>query len=83
MQLIRRPRDFDVILAENLFGDILSDELAMLTGSLGMLPSASLGTPREGGAAGGSGCTSRAAAARPTSRARGSPTPSRRFFPPP
>ena len=43
MQLIRRPRDFDVILAENLFGDILSDELAMLTGSLGMLPSASLG----------------------------------------
>lgn len=43
MQLVRRPRDFDVILAENLFGDILSDELAMLTGSLGMLPSASLG----------------------------------------
>jgi 3-isopropylmalate dehydrogenase len=43
MQLIRRPRDFDVVLAENLFGDILSDELAMLTGSLGMLPSASLG----------------------------------------
>ncbi len=44
MQLIRRPRDFDVVLAENLFGDILSDELAMLTGSLGMLPSASLGS---------------------------------------
>ncbi len=43
MQIIRRPRDFDVLLAENLFGDILSDELAMLTGSLGMLPSASLG----------------------------------------
>ncbi len=43
MQLIRRPRDFDVLLAENLFGDILSDELAMLAGSLGMLPSASLG----------------------------------------
>jgi 3-isopropylmalate dehydrogenase len=43
MQLIRRPRDFDVVLAENLFGDILSDEMAMLTGSLGMLPSASLG----------------------------------------
>ena len=43
MQLIRRPRDYDVLLAENLFGDILSDELAMLTGSLGMLPSASLG----------------------------------------
>lgn len=52
MQLIRRPRDFDVILAENLFGDILSDELAMLTGSLGMLPSASLGAARAGDAAG-------------------------------
>ena len=46
MQVIRRPREFDVMLAENLFGDILSDELAMLTGSLGMLPSASLGAPR-------------------------------------
>ncbi len=44
MQLIRRPRDFDVLLAENLFGDILSDEMAMLAGSLGMLPSASLGS---------------------------------------
>lgn len=43
MQLIRRPRDFDVVLAENLFGDILSDEMAMIAGSLGMLPSASLG----------------------------------------
>ncbi|MGE5408938.1 MAG: 3-isopropylmalate dehydrogenase [Syntrophothermus sp.] len=43
MQLVSRPADFDVILAENLFGDILSDEAAMLTGSLGMLPSASLG----------------------------------------
>ena len=43
MQLVKAPRNFDVILAENLFGDILSDELAMLTGSLGMLPSASLG----------------------------------------
>ncbi len=52
MQLIRRPRDFDVLLAENLFGDILSDELAMITGSLGMLPSASLGTPRTGTAPG-------------------------------
>jgi 3-isopropylmalate dehydrogenase len=46
MQLVSRPADFDVILTENLFGDILSDESAMLTGSLGMLPSASLG---EGG----------------------------------
>jgi 3-isopropylmalate dehydrogenase len=43
MQLIRNPQQFDVILTENMFGDILSDEAAMLTGSLGMLPSASLG----------------------------------------
>jgi 3-isopropylmalate dehydrogenase len=43
MQLVSRPADFDVIVTENLFGDILSDESAMLTGSLGMLPSASIG----------------------------------------
>jgi len=43
MQLIREPRRFDVILTENTFGDILSDEAAMLAGSIGMLPSASLG----------------------------------------
>jgi len=43
MQLVARPAEFDVILTENLFGDILSDEAAMLTGSLGLLPSASLG----------------------------------------
>jgi 3-isopropylmalate dehydrogenase len=43
MQLVSRPADFDVVLTENMFGDILSDEAAMLTGSLGMLPSASLG----------------------------------------
>ncbi len=43
MQLIKNPRGFDVLLAENLFGDILSDEMAMIAGSLGMLPSASLG----------------------------------------
>ncbi len=43
MQLIRNPRQFDVIVTENMFGDILSDEAAMLTGSLGMLPSASIG----------------------------------------
>lgn len=43
MQLVRNPRQFDVILTENMFGDILSDEASMLTGSLGMLPSASLG----------------------------------------
>ena len=43
MQLVKNPRQFDVILTDNLFGDILSDEAAMLTGSLGMLPSAALG----------------------------------------
>jgi 3-isopropylmalate dehydrogenase len=43
MQLVSSPRHFDVLLAENMFGDILSDEAAMLTGSIGMLPSASLG----------------------------------------
>jgi 3-isopropylmalate dehydrogenase len=43
MQLVRRPKSFDVIVAENTFGDILSDEAAMLTGSIGLLPSASLG----------------------------------------
>jgi 3-isopropylmalate dehydrogenase len=49
MQLVARPADFDVILTENLFGDILSDESAMLTGSLGMLPSASLGADGDPG----------------------------------
>ncbi len=48
MQLVSRPSEFDVILTENLFGDILSDESAMLTGSLGMLPSASLGSDGPG-----------------------------------
>ena len=46
MLLIRRPADFDVIVTENLFGDILSDEAAVLAGSLGVLPSASLGSRR-------------------------------------
>ena len=45
MQLVRRPKQYDVICCDNLFGDILSDVAAMLTGSLGMLPSASLGAP--------------------------------------
>src|SRR3954447_1272169 len=45
MQLVATPRHFDVILTDNMFGDILSDEAAMLTGSIGMLPSASLGEP--------------------------------------
>ncbi len=53
MQLVRRPGDFDVLVTENMFGDILSDEAAILTGSIGTLPSASLGTrpstgPRTG-----------------------------------
>jgi 3-isopropylmalate dehydrogenase len=48
MQLVARPASFDVILTENMFGDILSDESAMLTGSLGMLPSASLGADGPG-----------------------------------
>ncbi len=48
MHLIRRPRDFDVLVTENMFGDILTDEAAMLAGSLGLLPSASLGTGRSG-----------------------------------
>ena len=49
MQLVRNPRQFDVIVTDNLFGDILSDAAAMLTGSLGMLPSASLGRPMPNG----------------------------------
>jgi 3-isopropylmalate dehydrogenase len=48
MQLVSRPTDFDVIITENLFGDILSDEAAMLTGSIGMLPSASVGAGGPG-----------------------------------
>jgi 3-isopropylmalate dehydrogenase len=49
MQLIKAPRSFDVLVTENLFGDILSDEMAMITGSLGMLASASLGKVRGDG----------------------------------
>jgi 3-isopropylmalate dehydrogenase len=49
MQLVRNPQQFDVILTENMFGDILSDEASMITGSLGLLPSASLSAMREGG----------------------------------
>lgn len=49
MHLIRNPRGFDVILTENLFGDILTDEAAMLAGSIGLLPSASLGAPGSPG----------------------------------
>ena len=49
MHLLKRPRDFDVIVTENMFGDILTDEASMLAGSLGLLPSASLGTGARGG----------------------------------
>jgi 3-isopropylmalate dehydrogenase len=48
MHLIRRPRDFDVLVTENMFGDILTDEASMLSSSLGMLPSASLGDSKRG-----------------------------------
>jgi 3-isopropylmalate dehydrogenase len=48
MHLLRRPRDFDVAVTENMFGDILTDEASMLAGSLGLLPSASLGEGRRG-----------------------------------
>ena len=49
MHLLQRPRDFDVIVTENMFGDILTDEASMLAGSLGLLPSASLGAGARGG----------------------------------
>jgi 3-isopropylmalate dehydrogenase len=49
MHLLRRPRDFDVIVTENMFGDILTDEASMLAGSMGLLPSASLGKDGRGG----------------------------------
>ncbi|MBN9503422.1 MAG: 3-isopropylmalate dehydrogenase [Armatimonadetes bacterium 55-13] len=48
MQLVRNPQQFDVMLTENMFGDILSDEASMITGSLGLLPSASLSDPKDG-----------------------------------
>jgi 3-isopropylmalate dehydrogenase len=76
MQLVRWPKQYDVIVTDNLFGDILSDVAAMLTGSLGMLPSASLG-PRTRPRAGARRSTSPCTARRPTSRDGGSPTRSR------
>ena len=72
MQLVRAPKQFDVIVTDNLFGDMLSDEAAMATGSLGMLPSASLGATDASGHA--ARCTSRCTARRRTSPARASPT---------
>ena len=74
MQLVRWPKQFDVIVTDNLFGDMLSDVAAMLTGSLGMLPSASLGAPDPPRPASARRSTSRCTARRPTSPARASPT---------
>ena len=73
MYLVQSPKRFDVLLTENLFGDILSDEAAMLPGSMGMLPSASLGNLAP--PASSSPYTARP----PTSRERGRPTPMRLF----
>jgi 3-isopropylmalate dehydrogenase len=67
MQLVKAPKKFDVVVTGNMFGDILSDEAAMLTGSIGMLPSASLDAATRG-------CTNPATAARRISPARGLPT---------
>ncbi len=77
MQLVRNPKQFDVIVTDNLFGDVLSDEAAQLTGSIGMLPSASLGAKGADGRR--PRCTNRSMAARPTSPAKGWPIRSPRF----
>jgi 3-isopropylmalate dehydrogenase len=74
MHLIRRPASFDVMVAENLFGDILTDEAAMLAGSMGMLPSASLGDVRTATLC-RSVFTSRSTAARRTLPASGIANP--------
>ena len=74
MQLILNPRRFDVLLTENMFGDILSDEGAVLAGSIGMLPSASIGDQKPSGA--GSAYTSQYTVQRPISPAKIKPTPS-------
>jgi 3-isopropylmalate dehydrogenase len=66
MQLVSAPREFDAILTENMFGDILSDEAAMITGSIGLLPSASLGGTARA-------CSSPCTAPRRTSPARARP----------
>jgi len=63
MQLVRAPGQFDVIVTSNLFGDILSDEASVLTGSIGMLPSASLGAPSAPGGAAGAAAAAGAAGA--------------------
>jgi isocitrate/isopropylmalate dehydrogenase len=67
MQLVKAPKQFDVMVTGNMFGDILSDEASMLTGSIGMLPSASLDDKQQGP------CTSRRTVRRRTSPARALP----------
>ena len=71
----RRPRDFDVIVTENMFGDILTDEASMLAGSMGLLPSASLGAQ-----ASAADCSSPSTAPRPTSPAAASPILTPRYL---
>lgn len=74
MQMVKDPSQFDVILCSNLFGDIISDECAMITGSMGMLPSASLNEKN-------SVCMNRQAALRRISPGRILPTRWPRFYP--
>ena len=75
MQLVKDPSQFDVVVTENMFGDILSDEASMITGSIGLLPSASIGEYRP------PACMSPSTAPPPTSPARTRPTPSPPFCP--
>ena len=74
MQLVRNPKQFDVIVTSNIFGDILSDEASMISGSIGMLSSASLGAERE------QDCMSRSTAQLLISREWELPIPWLRFF---
>jgi len=75
MQLIRNPRQFDVVATSNMFGDILSDEASMITGSIGMLPSASIGSAAPAS-------SNPSTVLRPISQAKIRRIHSRRFFPP-
>ena len=77
MALVRHPKRFDVIVTDNLFGDMLSDVAAMLTGSIGMLPSASLGRPRQGHRPAQGALRAGPWLGARYRRSRGSPTPSR------
>lgn len=76
MQLIRNPYQFDVIVTENMFGDILSDEASMLTGSLGMLPSASLGAAAKTPVAGAKTATAKSSSKSPKAGLKSSSKPS-------